>query len=659
MSFSFALNALWGLCVLAAFVGWGSALASSLYPKHRADMGLRAAWGLALSIAAGGFVAMLGLATRSFVLAWTAAGAAWSIVDAWHHRDADLASRLRNALTGRLSVAVLALLCALAAAIQYLYATCSVQFNPNDDFVAYFPFVRQILETGTLVDTFSTRRVMSLGGHSLLQALAAAGSAGFRLHVLDRGICMLVVLLLALGAARPGRILPALLAAVVVLTLPDIRVNTYAQMSGVAVFFGLYRTLVWLDERDDVSAARAAIAVALLGSAACTLRSNYIAVVVPMLAISYAAAIVGQRRSPERKALREMLYAAALSFLFLVPWMSMSYRSSGTPLFPLFRGHFNDAFPMMGGDGNWGRVLRDLIGTATHNRLLPAFWLFLGAGLLLPDRRTRRPLLALLVSCVIGWVLLVHTLASDIPSFARYVYGFYVAAVLAVTTNFGAGLESASRWRRAGGVLAICALAVQIALVAAESIEAHDWMAEDVRWSAPAPTPPPAPAAAVRAYSEMQARVPAGETLLVMVDYPFLLDYRRNRILNLDTAAAVSPPPGFPYFRGAEAIAAYLRQQSIRYFAFVPSDSALSLFRRSAWENELHDPDAYWHAQAPVYLDLFDNIERLASTHAQLYRDKNVVLLDLARPAIAQNAVGQRSCGAAGFSPPSNRRSAG
>jgi len=626
MSASFAATAAWGLAVLAAFVGWGGAIGARLFGERRADAGLRAVWGMAFTIAAGGLASLAGVVSRPAVFVFVGAGVVLATVDLLRHRPR----------FGFSFHSMLLFVCIGIALVQYLASISNVEFNANDDFVAYFPFATQLLDQGTLFDPFSTRRVMSFGGHSLLQAIVLAGNAGYRLHLFDQGVCLLIAVLLVVGLRK--HLYTTLLALLLLLTFPDIRINTYAQIAGVVIFFGLYRTLLWIDEDDAVRPIAGATVVALVATAACALRSNYIAVAVPMVALSYAH-LAWKRPERRRAHMREAVYAAALSLAFLAPWMISSYLSSGTPLFPILKGHFNPAFPMLQSAGNWQDQLADFVATITRSTLMPTFALVFAGGVLLPDRGARKPLHALLLSGLIGWVLLVHTLASDVPSFERYVYGFLVAGALSVTTRIGSAITETHPTRRlvaqiGRGVAAAGALA-QLIYIAAPAVERHVRLLREIRVAVRQPIRPVQQMLVARSYREVQARVPAGATLLVMADFPFLFDFRRNTIYNLDTAAAVSPPPGFPYFRGGEAIAAYLNRQSIRYLAFVPPAAAQSLYRPEFWEAQARDPNGFWHEQAPVYLDLFANIETLAATRRRMYEDRNLVLLDLATKAAA------------------------
>jgi hypothetical protein len=486
---------------------------------------------------------------------------------------------------------------------------------------------------------------MAFGGQSFLHAIVLAGLPSFRLHLLDQGICMLMAVLLVIGGRKKDEpAWPAILALLVLVTLPHVKINTHSQFSGVVLFYGLYRTVLLMDDESNSRKRTAAAAIiSLVAVGACTLRANFLAAAIPMVGLSYAHAI--WKAGPARKErIREMITAAAFGLLFLAPWMILAFRSAGTPLYPVIRGHFNDAFPMLQRPTNVGQELADLRGTLAQNTFLPALALFALAAVLLPDSKSRKPLRALLLSAGIGWVALIAALASDIPSFLRYVYGFVVALALAViarcATSTG-GLSEPHRARvRMGKAAAIIGAITQLFMTAEHSIQLHGWMFDRVIARAGSRLQRPERTPVGREHEALQSHVPTGERLLIMLDFPYMLDYSRNMIFNIDTAAAISPPPGFPYFQGSESVARYLRQVRVRYVAFVRPDRSVYLFSRKQWEKELRGTQPLWHAQAPIFLDMFANFDQLAASYKVLYETPSgLVVIDLAQPHPRPNSA--------------------
>ena len=645
MTGSFFATAVWGLAVFVSFLGWGSALGKWLFRERHVDAGLCGAWGMSFAVFVGGVACLLNVASKGLVFAFVGLGLVFAGIRFIKDR---VRRSLRDVAAGWGGPAALTLvsLCILGAFVQYLASIGNVRFQVNDDLIAYFPFAKQILQQGTLFDPFSTRRVMSFGGQSFLHAIVLAGCPGFRLHMLDQGICMLLAVFLVIGSRKEGRPgWPVLLALLLLITMPQVWINTYPEVSGVVVFYGLYRTMVWLDERNrEGGALPAAAIVSLLATAACALRSNYIATAIPMVGISYIC-LIWRDRDARMLRLREAGYAAGFGVLFLAPWMVMSYISSGTPLFPILHGHFNDAFPMLQEPTNFSQQWADLMGTVKENNVMRAFPLAVLAGFLLPDRGARKPLRALLICGVLGWVLLIAALASNIPAFLRYVYAFIVAGALAVTTAIAIPVDGLSNVRRTlariGQTAAVAAALVQLYLVGLEGVTRHRWDFDRLLIQAQIPIRPPEYSPNYPHYRAVQELVSPDQPILVMVDLPFMFDFSRNAIYNVDTAAAVSPPPGFPYFKGPEAVAGYLRQQSIRHVAFTRPEYAMNLFRRDVWEKEKRLRAPLWSEQAPYYLDIFDNFAKLTESRRVLYDDGGLVLIDLAQPA-ARSAAASR-----------------
>jgi len=626
MSGSFLTVALWGLAVLVSFIGWGSELEARLFGCRTADAGLRAVWGMALVLFIGGVGGLFRIFNRPVIVIVVIAGFILAVFDAVRRTtDRDLLKKWG----GIIGLVLLALFVA-GAVLLYLDSILDLRFNPNDDYIAYFPFVRQIVQQGTLFDPFSTRRVMAFGGQSFLQALVVAGAPYYRLHVFDEGICLLITALLIIGSKkREGSALPPLLALMLLVAVPNIRLNSSPEISGVALFYGLFRTLQWLDDRTEPPRRIASAAIAsLVAIAACTLRSNFIAVAVPMVACSYALRFA-LSRGQRAEVVREGGWSALFGFVFLLPWMIMSFQSSGTPLFPLIRGHLNPAFWMLQDPKNWHDQWAALIGTVRENEFLMLFPLFALGALLLRDDGARKPLRSLVLAALLGYLMLVFTLASDVPSFLRYVYGFVVPVAIAAITACTARFE---RGRRTEIVVIVAAL-IQLALLVDHAhYRIRDAFLRVVQMAA-MPIPKLEQSEAWQHYHALQEHVPSGERLLVMIDLPFMLDFTRNTIYNVDSAAAVSPPPGFPYFQGPDRVAQYLRSQGITWVAFVRQDRAMELYNRGFWEYQIRTPGSFWRAHARIYLDLFENFESLAGSYARDYDDGAMVLIDLSRPA--------------------------
>ena len=138
-------------------------------------------------------------------------------------------------------------------------------------------------------------------------------------------------------------------------------------------------------------------------------------------------------------------------------------------------------------------------------------------------------------------------------------------------------------------------------------------------------------AAAAPAVLKMQAAVPRGSPLLVMIERPYLLDFARNPIALIDLPGAASPRRALPLLDGGEKIARYLVAEGFRYFAFVsPDHPETDLYRRSHWKQALGDARASSSGAARLYLATFDATDYFVRTRRRLYDDGHFVVVDLA-----------------------------
>ena len=136
-------------------------------------------------------------------------------------------------------------------------------------------------------------------------------------------------------------------------------------------------------------------------------------------------------------------------------------------------------------------------------------------------------------------------------------------------------------------------------------------------------------------YALLQDAVPPGARLLVLLDEPYRLDFRRNTIINFDEPGGVSPPPGIPIGRGPEELARYFSSLSIRYIAFRITDRSreycVGTWRRrlaqpTTWD--MHNRSAQFKSMARYYLDVFDNLKALSQTCRRLVDKNEHIVID-------------------------------
>jgi hypothetical protein len=646
---AFFASAAWGLVVLVAFAGWGSALNAIVFPRDRADWGLRCAWGWGVAVAAGGTLCAFRIAGRGSLQTFVGLGLLALAVElarayrAWTRRDVWRWCR-GTAAGAPFAVGVASV--SVVGFILYLASILNGDFNTNDDTLCYFGFVREMLDRGTLSQPFSFRRESVYGGQQLLQAIQVAIPVpDTHLHLLDHGMALLAVMALLVGHAKSS---PRTSRAVIVLSLllavsiPEIRANTGAAMSGVVFFFGLYRTLTWPPVKACRAGRRDAIPVALLAAGACALRQNYLAPIGILLALEYGVPILqGIRLRPiriERAPIMRAAVTGATMVVFLAPWWAMAQKWCRTFLFPIVAGNYNpdyDFFKPL----TLFEELKYVWANITYCLPVKAVPLFLVAALTSIDRKRSRTLVHFAVATFIGVAMLIqHYPDVDAPTCARYYFGFTFAALLAIAIEVGSSsprrASARSRADAAVGVpLVVVAIALQVYADREQTAKTYDaylstiqkeWETPSTSWKPPAPDP---------SYEKLQAAVPAGAPIAVMVDQYDQFDLRRNDIQSLDMIGAISPQPGIPLFGSPDDVAYYLVNHGFRYLIVVHPDAANYLYRRDVWQKLQRDSAPVWERTARFSLRAFDVFDELRKTREHIADTPAMTALDLTHSA--------------------------
>ncbi len=622
--------AAWGAVVMASFAGWGSLARRAMFPARRADLGLLAAWGASLLAFAGGLLGAVSAFSTSVALAMIVLGVAlaahglWAWATAGHRAFAHRSGRLTVLTSALLSIAL------VGVCLHYAAAISDPRENAWDD-IAYVSFVRRFLETGTLIEPFSARRMAALGGQTFFDALVASRGSLERPYVFDHGIAFTMVAALVVGwPSRTGSGCawwPRLSCLYLMCFLDDISSNTASYWSGVAFFLALYRTFAWLSEGGVAIGARGAVLVSFLVAALGSLRPSY-AVVAAAFALLACRRTLG---SGSRAARRDVMLVGGLSALLVAPWLVMSWRSNYTLLFPLMRGTANPELGYQDASMSLIEEARYAIDCVRNNQPISTLPLFFAVALLVPTGNVRRLLGVFGAASAVGFFATVHAVTrANAYTVSRYSFGFLTAFALATLLDASAR-RTGTRWRALSASTALLVVTALLATrprnVANAYSDGLEHAREDLARVAGA-----APVAALR-YARAQASVPAGEGLVVQLDEPKYLSFARNRIANLDLPGASSLAPGLPYFEGPAAIASYFLACGLRYLAFVRPEHSKAAYRRDTWLRNLLSPVDYFRLSAPYALAQMDAFERLANERTCVFDEQGIVVVDLASGA--------------------------
>jgi len=639
MTPAFAAMFAFGLILLGSWAGWGAATHRLFLREVAADRGMHAGWGLALTLFVGGMLNLSGQVSAHSIVLFVTVGFSLLLWDVYRDRRR-LGAWLRVAISSvrrdwRVAAAVAVLSAGLA--LTYAASICSTHFNDHDDLQAYFVFPAKMIQTGAFgSDPYSERRIVSLGSMSFLHAVVLSVADPKYYRIVDPGISVLLSVGLLAGTARLARAnrWAAVLAIGLFLLIPPPAVNVTSLLTGMALFLTLFLTLYrnHFGIPNRARTLQSTVPVALTVSALCSLKTPHLLAAVLLVTAAYS--IQGCSRRNWIGVGREAALVAGLTILFLAPWMVSLYRSNGTPLYPLLgRGFQGSAYGTYWSPG-LSLTLSSAIGllppTLFDPRTIPLLVLGLGAWVRSELGTRRWFLLAWAAAAAIAMFPISFTLSGAVETF-RYSYAFLYAAVFTLLLfAFPASRGSIRprvRWRpvRAVGVLAI------VLLLLAHSQTMWTYCAG--LWTAASQgvkdsQNPSFMLRYVRRYARLQEAVPEGATVLTRLQYPFLLDFKRNRIFIADYPGGSSPPPGMPLFQGSERLADYLCRRPIRFVAYSYRNEAG--FYDGLFKERLTSSTEPWlRLQALHTQDFQRNLAELGRTRKSLFDDGDVFLLDL------------------------------
>ncbi|HVK72634.1 MAG TPA: hypothetical protein VM734_04915 [Kofleriaceae bacterium] len=623
----------WLVFLVAVLAGWGHLLARLVKADDQLDLGLRLAWGAAALLTVSAVLMAVG---RLDLRAFQALIAIGSLGYAWRHASLAepavvTAAREAGALVRRdPQVALVWAALAALALVNVLGAVVHLDPNVYDDDIAYTPFVKRLLDAGNLDEPFSFRRISAFGGQTVLSALAGVRGTLANIYLVDHGVFQLVTLALVAGYVRRpesdrfagGALLLTLL------LLPDASINTASYWSGTALFLGLFRTIAHV----DLAPGRLFAVAGLLAAATCSLRQNYLPVAIGFVGLS----LLFRLRRPLLPAFRAdraaWLGALIGTLVGLAPFAIASWRSNQTVLYPLQLGTFNPNIQMTPELWTLWQELQFFVNVLLAPDPVRIAVPLIPILFLLRDHRRGRPVTAFTVACIVGFLLLVHSFTlADARNLWRYAFGFATTLTIVLTLE-GTARRAEAALPAAARFWVIAALLVQLGTTTKGTVRKYKDVGADLGAAARTHRRPHADVAVPALYRRLQATVPAGAPLVVMLDQPAYLDYARNDIINLDTPGYASFAPGLPFFRGAEPVAAYFRSHGLRYLAFVRGDHSRYFYRRQFWLDRLLKDVEIWRIEGAYLVDAIDNLTELAQRYPVLHEEAGMVLVDLAAP---------------------------
>ena len=623
---------LWSLVIFASFWGYGEALRRTLKRPEFEDLGwgLTAAWGMAVTLAIGGFLMMLSLAKAPVLtgVVLLGAGLAGLFGSKSLSQTLDTKSKkqtLREVWKFHTADIVLWGFAALAFASAIVWPH---QIDPNDDLVCYLMLPEKILATGTLIEPFSFQRAGTFGGQALLQALIMIVGNETSGHTPDRGLAMLLIFGILMAAMRgvtgPARWIGFFLL-LAFWFVPVPRISTNGAMTGgclLAALVATFSRVKSLGLRENLSAF---VPMGLVAAAASSIRPTF-----ALVAASTFAGLTIWRLLKDRKAkpvenILPFLFSGLVCVALLAPFMVVLYQSNGAPVIPPFSGFVSEAyqtFDFPETAKNFESLFNFLTGGPTIVLLV-----LLAVAVVLPGESGRGWVLAgMLAACCL---IVFRFAAIAYYDQYRYIYPIVVPMLLwYLATGLKAACHPSEGSEKIPRRVIAAALTLFVLVNARSGIQELGAQVDSLAL-VNEPNRSFLPAQLKSAYKSIQEKVPPGEKILTMVDASYWLDYSRNPMQSINAVGGASPPPGIPFGKGPEALRDYLRGLGFNYLIAVDFNNAVLLYTRRLWTEATRPEWIYPQLWRPRFLDVMDSIDAFDKQGKVIAREGNLRLIQL------------------------------
>ncbi len=482
------------------------------------------------------------------------------------------------------------------------------EFNVNDDGIAYFPYAKKLLQTGSLIEPFSLRRLASYGGQTIAHSLCLIFFSPKQLSVWDHGLVPLLFLLVLLGFPVEGKktkyIWPAL--AFLMSVYDYSRINTAPQSAGVWMIASILLFLK-LEKNECPNNNKAMFLLFLLLVSFASLRAHFVMWSGLFLGVYYWI----HRKELNRKATSvQMLMLAVLS----APLVAALFESSHSPLFPPFHGNYDQTFGTF-----WFQSVKSSLGSRAISFLseggvqsllsLGVLFLFL----LWNDLGFRAVFIASIATFIAFAFLSGQILFVDV---IRYCEGLILAPLMLglgkiLDDFFTQRINSPRPGRLHGKWLPISAICIMTFFVIAGLPVFKEIRERDFLHGFPSNS-------GEEELKLLMALIPRGSNVVAAIEDPVFLDFTQHSIFLLDIPGNVSPVKPLRFSRAKETLR-LLRESGMDWMLLENplSVSTSCIYSQKFWKHinwkKVADYRINWNPRFQEYFDFFHLISKGAS----------------------------------------------
>lgn len=644
MNIDIIIIALWGMCIIFSWIGYGTLIENLLFSvkNRRAGIWLRSGWGLSITIIFGGILNLVNLIKPPVLIIYIFVGIGIYLYQLLKYKNINR-FRLPNSwksTSNPLNIIFMLIIALLL--LRYLSALYSIHFNWHDDFHAYIAYPIKMIQTGSLgEDPFSYRRLLSLSGMSFLHTLTLSIGKINNLKLIDSGIGSILICGLIMDFKKYLKISIGWLFIIILVFLLIVPYggNLTSVLTGTVLFLTMFQTILFINNNKYQYSFKNALLLSIIIAGLASLKSTFIIPTALIMASIFILSIFN--RNPIKiKQIFAFLLIPFLSIMLLLPWMISNFNSNGSMLYPIFgRGYHGSTY------GTWEQSSGNfsILGTIKWIPTIltnPYILIISILVLFLIFRKkiffTRFWFPIVLFITLLSTIILIITQTGGY-GWDRYSWPFLMSVLLfllIVFYQYKYNLNSINILVKS--VITIIVLAVvfivngnelliylnnQITII--KNINQNEPIKEidgGIEYNQ-------IDQQEYIQYKKMQDFVPENEILLTRLRYPFLLDFQRNKILLLDYPGGSSPPPGIPSFQGSIKLVNYLRDANIRYIAY--SYNSQANFKYEDLNSRLTGYNSLVKMEAKHTFDFQNNLNILGDKYKRIYDDGEIFVLDL------------------------------
>lgn len=649
--FPSATGIFFGLLFFISWIGYGYLLVILARPTIYLHWGLLACLGISVLILIGGVEALLGVVSNSHNIYIVIVG--WVFFLLWLKSRIKAMDTFKNSLKIRnksdvfyLSLFVIARIFVLTILVIHLAGSMlPTWWDECDDWLAYLYFPKKLIETGSLIEPFNLRRMSTLGGGVYLQSFMYPIFGLSAVSFTDVGLGK--VLLWSVLLSFPNRIVMPLgerlkkeIVAIsgLILSLSLITYNhSSVYLPYVLLLSFLFINFLILQHKAEASLANLVI-ISVVAAASITFRNNLVTFIFGFALIQQVLSFSSTMNIYRNVA--NFIVHILLILLFVTPWLILSFKSSGTIFYPVFKGYYNFPFEI-----SMPLTLIENIYFVFDNlsasKSLILFGLFLVAFI---SKNHTRYIFSIMLAAILSIIALSMAMtASDSYSIVRYSQSFLYSGIAASSYILFFCCDSKTLRSNALIVLMILCWLFWPSTYTFKGLNQSKetfsnsalitYYMRSFNTSYKNVTEKNLNVLNTnnsKSYREVQQSLVEKAKVLSVTAQPYYWDFSKQEIYTLDCIGQVSPPPGLPFFKGPDAMSSYFKQHGYRYIAYSPFDSQNCLYSTLRWETLLKGDVFIWSKWAPYFLDFFKNIKELEMRRSTLIlKNKKLTVIDL------------------------------